>query len=337
MTSVSVVVLAYKSEPWLEPAVQAALGSRGVDLEVIVVDNGCTDGAVERLEELDGVLVVRPGRNLGFAGGCNAGAARAQGEVLALVNGDALVSPDALARLSEVALRPEVGIASASIRLASDPERLNSAGNELHFLGFAWAGAFGEEASAHQREGKVAYASGAGMAMERKLWDRLGGFDARYFAYHEDAELSLRCWQQGLAVVYVPGAVVVHRYEFSRNALKYYLVERNRIALVLTLFECRTLALVFPALGMVELATLVVAVRGGWARQKVAAWVWLVRNRDWVAARRRRLQGERTVGDRSIAPLLVDRLDAGNYPLPAAMRPLDRLLAGYWSMARRFL
>ena len=337
MTLVSVVVLAYKDEPWLERSVRAALDSRGVDVEVILVDNGCTDGAVERLAGLGGVQVLRPPENLGFAGGCNAGAAQARGEVLALVNGDAVVEADALARLADVAIKPDVGIASASIRLADAPERLNSAGNELHFLGFAWSGAFGEDASAHRVEHDVAYASGAGMAMERQLWQRLGGFDAQYFAYHEDAELSLRCWQQGMRVVYVPEAVVIHRYEFSRNALKYYLVERNRMALVLTLLEGRTLGLLLPALAAAELATLVVAVKSGWVRQKVAGWQWLLRHRRWLMARRRQLQEERTVGDRSIAPLLSDRLDAGNYPLPPALRPLDRLLCGYWSAVRRFL
>lgn len=337
MTLVSAVVLAYKDEPWLERSVRAVLDSRGVEVEVVLVDNGCTDGAVERLAGLAGVTVVRPLANLGFAGGCNAGALEASGEVLALVNGDAVVAPDALARLTDVALRRDVGIASASIRLADAPEKLNSGGNELHFLGFAWAGAFGEEASAHQSEREVTYASGAGMAMRMELWERLGGFDAQYFAYHEDAELSLRCWQQGFRIVYVPDAVVVHRYEFSRNAQKYYLVERNRLALVLTLFEGRTLVWLLPALVVIEMATLVVAVNGGWVRQKLAGWGWLLQNHRWIRARRRRLQAERSVGDRSLAPLFVNRLAAGNYPLPAALRPLDRLLGNYWSAVRRFL
>ena len=337
MTLVSVVVLAYKDEPWLERSVRAALASRGVDVEVILVDNGCTDGSIDRLVGVGGLHLVRPGRNLGFAGGCNAGAQRAHGEVLALVNGDAVVAPDALARLAEVALEANVGIASASIRLADAPEKLNSGGNELHFLGFAWSGAFGEDASAHRYERDIAYASGAGMAMKSALWARLGGFDAQYFAYHEDAELSLRCWQQGLRIVYVPDAAVLHRYEFSRNALKYYLVERNRLALVLTLYERRTLALLFPALTAMEVATLIVALKSGWAPQKLAGWKWLLRNRRWVMARRRRLQADRSVGDRSLAPLFVNRLDAGNYPLPRALLPLDRLLGEYWSAVRRFL
>lgn len=141
MVVVSAVVLAYRAEPWLERCVGALLDSTGVDVEVVMVDNGCTDGAVDRLGERKGVVVVAPGRNLGFAGGCNAGAARARGDVIAFVNGDALVAPDALSRLAEAARRPSVGVASASVRLADRPDRLNSGGNEIHFLGLSWSGA----------------------------------------------------------------------------------------------------------------------------------------------------------------------------------------------------
>ncbi|MCW2779212.1 MAG: glycosyl transferase family 2, partial [Frankiales bacterium] len=251
--SVTAVVLAYGDEPWVERCVEALLASEGVDVDVVLVDNGCTTGAPDRLEGRAGVEVVRPGENLGFAGGCNAGAALARGELLALVNADALVAPEALARLGEVAREPEVGLASGSIRLADDPERLNSAGNPLHFSGLSWAGAFGEPAADHAVRTEVLGASGAGVLLRRQLWEELGGFAPEYFAYLEDTELSLRCWQRGLRVVFVPDAVVVHRYEFSRNPLKMYLLERNRLLLVLTLLERRTLLALLPVLVLVEL------------------------------------------------------------------------------------
>src|SRR4051812_36652563 len=137
---VSAVVLAWKAEPWLRRGVEALLASEKVTVDVVLVDNGCTNDDVEVLERLPGVSVVRPGTNLGFAGGCNAGALAATGEYLALVNGDAVVEPTTLARLVDEASRPDVGIAGASIRLADDPRLLNSAGNPVHILGLSWAG-----------------------------------------------------------------------------------------------------------------------------------------------------------------------------------------------------
>ena len=336
MTSVTAIVLAYREEPWLERSVLALLRSRGVEVDVVVVDNGSTDGGVEKVAGLAGVTLVQPGRNLGFAGGCNEGVRKATGDVLAFVNGDAVVEPEALGHLARVALLPDVGIATGSIRLSDDPDLLNSGGNDIHFLGFSWSGRFGTPAR-DVPSGEVTAASGAGMAMRREVWDRMGGFEEAYFAYHEDAELSLRCWQRGLRVVYVPEAVVIHRYEFSRNAEKHYLVERNRLMLVLTLFEGRTLVLLTPLLLSMEALTFAAAVLGGWAPQKLAGWAWLVRRRRWLRERRGVLQSQRIVPDRELADRFAGRVEPGNYPLPRALRPLNSALAGYWFVVRRLL
>ena len=175
------------------------------------------------------------------------------------------------------------------------------------------------------------------MVMRRELWDELGGFEPRYFAYHEDVELCRRCWHRGLELVNVPGAVVVHRYEFGREPSKLYLSERNRLLFVLTAYEKRTLLLLALPLVAVELAALVGAAATGTAGKKLAGWLWLVRNRRFVGRRRRRIQSERVVSDRRLAHLFATRLRAGNYPLPEWLKPLDMLLAAYWSVARRFL
>lgn len=332
---VSVVVPAYGTDPWLQRSVASALASTDVDTEVIVVDNGGTDETTEPLAALARVTVVRPGTNLGFAGGCNAGLAHAKGDVVFFLNQDAVLSPEALSHLAEVALDPRVGVATASVRLADDPGRLNSGGNPLHFLGFSWSGGFGESPPPGRLPRKVTGASGTAMAVRRSLLEDLGGFAEDYFAYHEDLELSLRCWLRGLTVMYVPDAVVTHRYEMSRNPSKFYLVERNRLFLVATLYERRTLALLLPALIATEVGMLAVALQGGWAGQKVAGWRWLWRHRGRVLARRRLLQEERVVSDRQLAPRLQSHFDAGNLVLPAWARPLDAVVAGYWSLVRR--
>ncbi|MEA2702425.1 MAG: hypothetical protein QOD63_370, partial [Actinomycetota bacterium] len=193
MRRVSVVIPAFGDDPWLERAVRSVLESTGVEADAVVVDNGADPAAVARLAEVAGVTVVRPGTNLGFAGGCNAGAAVAAGDVVAFLNQDAVLDPGALRALAAVACRPDVGIATASIRLADDPDTLNSAGNPLHFLGFGWAGGYGEPAAAHDEACDVLAASGTGMALRAEVWAALGGFAEEYFAYLEDTELSLRC------------------------------------------------------------------------------------------------------------------------------------------------
>jgi GT2 family glycosyltransferase len=335
--TVTAVILAYGAEPFLDDAVRAVLDSEGVEVEVVVVDNGCTTDAVDRVKGLAGVRVLRPDGNTGFTGGCLLGAAEASGEHLAFVNSDALVSRGALLRLVRVATEPGVGLAMGSIRLASDPELINTAGNPLHFTGLSWAGGCGEPATEFAVRRAVPIGSGCCFVISRAQWRELGGFPREYFAYHEDTELSLRLWQRGRSVEYVPDAVVVHHYEFSRNPLKSHLLERNRLVLVLTAYQLRTLILLAPMLLVTELAMVATAVAGGWLRPKLRGWSWIWRNRGWVRARRAKLQAERTVPDRELASMITGRFTPSNVEAPPGTGVFNALGSGYWALTRRLL
>ena len=338
MTRVSVVVLAYGDEPHLHGCVESLLSSTAVDVDVVLVDNGCSQQAVvEELAARDRVTLVRPTSNLGYAGGCNAGAAQAEGDVIAFVNSDAIAEPGAVAALAAAVRDESVGLATGSVRLADEPDLINAAGNPLNILGVAWAGHFREPAVEHDQPRPVTLVSGAAFACRRSTWLALGGFDAAYFAYHEDTELSVRCWQRGLSVCYAPDAVVRHYYEFSRNPRKLMLLERNRLLNLLVLWQSRTLLLLLPALVSFELAMLGLAAKQGWLGQKLTGYGWLWQHRDHVRSRRALVQRERVVPDRELARLLTPSITAANFELPAAIRAVNAVLAAYWSVVRRLL
>jgi GT2 family glycosyltransferase len=335
--SITAVMLAYGPEPWLVPAARAVLASRDIDLDLVIVDNGCTSDAVDVVKGLPGVRVLRPEENTGYAGGCRVGAAEATGEFLAFVNSDAVVAPDALARTVAVAAEEGVGAAMASIRLASHPDLINTSGNPLHFTGLSWAGGNGEPASAHAQRRSVPSLSGCCFAIRRDLWRELDGFPAEYFAYHEDTELSLRLWQRGLRPQYVPDAIVVHHYEFSRNRRKLYLVERNRLITLLTAYERRTLLVLAPVLLLTEAAMLVAALGGGWISPKVRGWAWLWRNRAWLVRRRRLVQAQRRVTDGVIAEVMTARVTPSNVEAPPGVGVFNAVAGAYWRVAKPLL
>lgn len=334
---VSAVVLAHGPEPWLERCVLALLGSVGVDVDVVLVDNGGDGPTIARLADLEGVRVVGDGTNLGFSGGCDLGVASCDGDHVALVNGDLVVEPGTLRRLVEVAADPTVGLAAGSVRLGDRRDTLNSSGNAIHFLGFSWVGDFGAPAATRAVDRDVAGAMGALTVLRRSVWEDLGGFPPQFFAYHEDADLSWRAWQRGLRVRYVSDAVGLHRYEFGRESSKMYLSERNRWVFVLGCWERRTLLLLAPAFLAVELAMVARAIAGGWFGDKVRGWGWLWRHRRWILRRRREVQSARIRSDRELAPLLSERLDARNVRVPGWARPFDVVLAAHWRVVRRLL
>ena len=179
--------------------------------EVIVVDNG---GDAEARE---GVRLISPGENIGFAAGNNLGASQATGDALVFLNPDTVVAPGALQELVGPLEDPAIGIVSARLRLLDRPELLNSAGNEVHVTGIAWAGSYGQPADSVSELRDVAFPTGAAMAIRRELFEELGGFTEELFMYQEDLELGWRARLRGLRVVVNPGADVYHEYEFGRN------------------------------------------------------------------------------------------------------------------------
>lgn len=336
VTTLTVIVLAWKDEPWLGACVDSVLRSSGIEVELVVVDNGCRPDDLAGVPDHDRLRLLEPGSNLGFAGGCNFGVSVATGEFVALLNSDCLVMPDTLHQLVEEARRPGVGPVMASVRIADTPDLVNSSGNPVHLVGLSWAGGL------YRTEERVApydvtAASGACVVLRRSVWDRLGGFDSEYFAYVEDTELSLRAWQQGLAPRCVPTAVALHHYEFSRNDTKMYLLERNRLMMIATLWSTRALVVLGPLLAAVEMVLICHAAREGWAGHKVRGWRWLWSNRTHLQRRRREVQAQRTQSNAEWMRRLTPDLDEQVMGSPTLTRFANALVRIYWFVARRLI
>ena len=334
--AVSVIVLAWGDEPYLGACVESVLATIGAEDELVLVDNGAR-AAVEALPADDRLRIIRPAANLGFAGGCNAGAAAARGRTLVLLNSDAEVRPGAVSRLAEAVSDPQVAIACGSVRLADDPEVINTVGNPVQYLGVVWAGGYGEPADQHLEARDITAATGAFLAVRRQVWDELGGFPSEYFAYHEDTELSLRAWQRGYRVRYEPGAVAIHHYEFSRNPRKEFLLQRNRWFTVLTVYPSRLLVLVLPMMIAFDLALAAVSLRRGTLREWTQATVSLARHAKLIRRRRAAVQAASLLDSAAFAKLLVARIEPAMMQAPPGTGLLNVVLDGYWRLVRRLL
>lgn len=333
--AVSVVVLAYGDEPHLSACIEAVLAEPD-DLELLLVDNGAPT-AVAALPPDDRLRVVRPQENTGFAGGCNLGAAETTGEVLVFVNSDAVLQPGAIAALTGALEPEEVALVCGCVTLASDPTRVNSVGNPVHWTGLSWAGGYGDSVEAHREPRDTPSITGSLFATRRPTWQALGGFDEAYFAYHEDAELSLRAWQRGGRVRYVPGAVAVHHYEFHRSPLKRYLLERNRVMTVLTTYPTPLLRRLLPGLLMYELVTCLLATVQGWLPEKLRGYRWLLTHRGTIRERRRAVQVESRLTAAAFHGLLGTRIEPANVDRPPGLGLLNLLLSWYFRLATRTL
>jgi GT2 family glycosyltransferase len=305
------------------------------DWQVIVVDNGAGGEELEAVAAAGRVTIITPPNNLGFGGGCNLGAKVATGETLVFLNPDTVVAPGSLRRLIEPLQDEEVGIVTARLRLLDDPELLHAAGTVVHVSGLGWSGGYGTAADvADDVQTDVSAPCGAAMAVRTKTFEELGGFHDEFFLYQEDIQLGWRVQMSGRRVVCSATADIYHDYDFEKHGKKRYFMERNRIVFLGTCFSARTLLVLAPLLIATELAMLLLSLRQGWFRDKLAGWVWLVRNARALFRRRRETQRQRLVRDRDLIGLLTSVVDPGMLRVPAVVRILNPLVAGYWVLVR---
>ena len=336
--TLSVVIVAWNSREQLARTIPALLGQLAEGDELVVVDNASSDGSAELAAQLaPRARVVSLPENAGFAAGANAGAAAASGELLVLLNPDAVPQPG----FGSAIRRPlDDGRGWAAWMALVTAERgriVNSMGGALHFTGIAWAGGAGEPVPSALRPAEVPFLSGACLAIPLASWRRLGGFSERYFLYHEDVDVSLRLRLEGGRVGIEPAAVVDHDYEFSGGPGKYRHLERNRWATILRDYPGPLLALVTPALLATELALFATSILGGWGRQKWDANFDVLRALGPTLRERKAIQSARAIGSGEFAAFLTPDLDSAYLGRAAGFAPLRWALRAYWALVRALL
>jgi GT2 family glycosyltransferase len=268
--SVAVVIPSWNSLALL-PRCLASLREQEVELETIVLDNGSGDGTVDYLERT-GVPHLSLPENVGFARAMNLGVAQVRAEAVLALNADTVLATGALAALRE-ALAADSALGGVQPRILQlegevmevERARLYSAGQALTRDGRAVELGAGEaQAPPYLEPREVFGVCGAACLLRRELFDRLGGYDERYFSFYEDVDLNLRAQITGWRFAYVPEAVVWHvgnaswQAEAPRpNAWNARLVARNRIATQAKFMPLPAL----PRILLVELGALVRAGR----------------------------------------------------------------------------
>ena len=164
----------------------------------MLVDNGGTEGWSTGLAATTGVKVIDPGAQPRASPlAATSASPHAGGRGRALVNPDAIVEPDRPRRLAGWRAGPGSASPPPACGWPTDPDLLNSAGNDDPLPRRELVGRFEEPAADHAVARPVFAASGGALDVCRELWNDLGGFDADFFGYYEDAELSLRCMAAG--------------------------------------------------------------------------------------------------------------------------------------------
>jgi GT2 family glycosyltransferase len=235
MPSVSVIVLNWNGKHLLERCLPAVLDQNFPAYEVVLFDNGSTDGSAAWVaERFPAVRLQSSERNLGFAGGNNEAIRGTDAAYVVLLNNDAEPAPDWLGELMRAAVSsPEVGMCASKMVRASDPSIMDSCGIDVDRAGIGWNRYAGEVDRPEETAPYEVFGPCAGAALYRRaMLDQIGLFDEDYFIYYEDVDLAWRAQRAGWRCLYVPCARVTHRHSSTvkhGSPFKEFLLGRNKV------------------------------------------------------------------------------------------------------------
>lgn len=209
---ITVVVVNYNGGDYIRRCLASLATQTFRSFETIVVDNASSDGSIDRIvEQPPRTTILREGVNHGFAAGNNMAARMGRGRWLALLNPDAEAAPDWLESLMRaVAERPTHRVVASLQVAAHDTAVLDGAGDCYLAYGYAWRGGYGRSIRETPAAGECFAPCGAAALYPRDVFLDSGGFDERYFCYHEDVDLGFRLRLLGERCQFDPRCRVTH-------------------------------------------------------------------------------------------------------------------------------
>lgn len=225
----SIIIISYNTRQILTDCVESVIkNTKGIRYEIILVENGSTDGSLEQIKKLkkkySQVNLVNTQKNLGFGAGNNVGIQQAKGEYLLLLNSDTIITDNAIANsLNKARILKRLG--SYSCKLLNADGTLQPSGGHFPTLGnlLAWQlfvddlpligpliPSFHPQLSQYDQNQKLDWVTGAFVILPKRVFDEVGGFDQNIFMYTEEMELFYRLAQKGYRSYYDPTYSIIH-------------------------------------------------------------------------------------------------------------------------------
>jgi len=217
---VSIIILSYNTSELLEKCLNSVYANTKSDFEVIVVDNASEDDSSQMIKKkFTKVKLIESKKNLGFASGVNLGAKSAQGEYILLLNSDTLLEDNSIGIMVDY-LKQQSDVAILGGRLdnkdGSTSKSFDSFYNLPKLVNMLIRDKHREKVDV-KKPIRVDWVSGGFMMIRKNTFEKLGGFDEKFFMYIEDMELCFRASKENFVTHYLPSAHVLHVGQGSSN------------------------------------------------------------------------------------------------------------------------
>lgn len=311
---VSVIIVHVRGFAPLNDALKSVFDSDYNNQEVIIVDNGCTDGSVEAAEKAFGsrLKVMKTFENIGFVRACNHALRRISAKYAVLLNDDTVVDRQWLTELVDVAESDaSIGACQPKLRWQPHPDffEYNGAnGGMLDLCGvpFTRGRLFDkteEDFGQYDKKVEVFWASGAAMFLRLSAVQEVRYLDDRFHFQMEEIDLSWRLRMRGYRVVSVPSSIVYHFGGSTPTPRTSFLKHRNNLLAMMKNYSLTSLILYFPTRVLMDLMSLAYLAGKGNRRfvsDTLSSYFWIISHPGEVLKSRRASQTIRRVPDKIV-------------------------------------
>lgn len=319
MDLVSIIIVNYNGRQFLEKCIGSVLAQTYGNFELIIVENGSSDGSNEYIKNNfkdTRIVLVESKVNLGFAGGNNLGYRSAKGKYIALLNNDTIVENNWLEQLvSCISADDKTGIVQSLVYTEGIPERYYRKNGTVNLLGHNIMEMFeiGEDGI-----GEIFQASGCSMIIRKDITDGYGYlFPEEYFAYAEDTFLSFRVKFSGYDIKHNANSVVHHAgnatFKKFRSSYLFFFQERNRILNILLFFNVFFQIRYIPYLMFNFLMKFFASffIKKYSVAGLIKAYFWIIFNTGWILRKRKEMKAHYTVQQNYVLGYITSRLFNG--------------------------
>ena len=252
---VSIIIVNYNGKELLQKCLDSLLNVKYDNFEIILVDNNSTDGTVEFItKNHPSIILIKLDSNKGFAEPNNIAAKIAKGEYLLFLNNDTVVTPNFIFEMVKV-METDKKIAICQSLLLKPDGSVDSSGDFIDHLGVVY-----NSKTEIDEIREVSSARGASMLVRSDIFEKLDGFDQKFFVTFEDVDLCWRSWILGYRVLIIPTSIVYHEGGITIKKIKSEIAFhgfKNQLAMKITNFEpilaMRNMMLFFGIYGIREL------------------------------------------------------------------------------------
>ncbi|GIK83880.1 MAG: glycosyl transferase [Patescibacteria group bacterium] len=305
---VSIILVTYNSEEYLEACLVSLYSNIYPQFEVIIVDNNSSDNTKKIILKYqkkfpNKSVVSFNSQNLGYAKANNAAIAMARGDLFFVINPDTIVDKNFLTPLVNEINEKNIAAVQPLVYLF-DKKTINLTGKVTHYLGFDWLRDFNQVRIPKKSE--LFSLSGSGVLLNKKDFLEAGGFDEFYFMYYEDSDLSWKFNLLDKKMVFAPKSILFHDYKYIPKETyqplqkKLFYIERNRIVTILKNYSIKTLLLLLPMFIFMELGMLIFAFFDRWGTTKLRTYMSILKSYKHIVEKRSFIQSKRKVADSTI-------------------------------------